>query len=218
MLFLIGCKDSELTPDKLSLGYAYFPLDWGKYVEYEIKTKTYTLLALPTTKQYQVREMITESYTNSENKTSYKIQRYKRNNATQPWAVDSIWSTNIDNFQAFRSENNKTFLKLAFPLIEGAKWNGNAFNNLKKDDCVLTELDLAKKINNFQFDKTLTVVLANDSNFVYQDRRHEIYARNVGLVYKYTKSYNYCQTCGQQTKIETGIEKTQTILNYGKSF
>ncbi len=220
LFMLSACKDSELKPDKTFFGYSYFPTDLAVFVEYNVIETTHAPLAVPVTKQYQIREIITETFTDLESKSTYKIQRYKRTTASTPWQVDSVWSTKIDNYNALRNENNKTFLKLSFPLEVGKKWNGNAFNYLKKDDCILTDLDTKRKINNFEFNKTLKVVLADDSSLVYQDRRHEIYAENVGMVYKSVKSVYYStdQPFLGQGKIDAGIIKTQILINYGKSF
>lgn len=220
ILALPACGDKELQPEKTLLGYDYYPLDLGNFIEYEVKQTSYFPNNPTVVEQFQAREVIIETYTNAEGKISHKIQRYKRPNSNVNWNLDSTWSTQLDNFQALRMENNKTFIKLAFPLSVGKKWNGNAYNSLKKDDCLLEELDVKRKINTFNFDNTLKVVLADDSSLVYQDRRHEIYAKNVGLVYASTKILNYCTepSCIGQNKILSGTIKTQTLLNYGKLF
>lgn len=220
VLALPACGDKELQPEKDLLGYDYFPLDLGLFLEYEVKLTSYFPNNPTTTEQFQMREVLIEQYTNVEGKNTHKIQRYKRLNANLPWSLDSTFSTHIDNFNAFRGENNRTFLKLAFPLSVGKAWNGNAYNSLKKDDNTIQDLDVKRTLHNFTFDNTLKVVLSNDSSLVSQDRRHEIYARKVGLVYASTKILNYCTeaTCIGQGKILSGTIKTQTLLNYGKLF
>lgn len=220
ILALPACGDKNLEPDKNLLGYDYFPLDIGQYIDYDVKTTSYFPNNPTVTEQFQMRELLIETYTSVEGKSTHKIQRYKRANANLPWALDSTFSTHIDNFNAFRSENNRVFVKLAFPLSVGKKWNGNGFNNLKKDNNTIEELDIPRKINTFTFENTMKVVLANDSSLVYQDRRQEIYARKVGLVQSSIKILNYCTdaNCIGQGKILSGTVKTQTLLNYGKLF
>jgi hypothetical protein len=221
LLGFAGCTDTELEPNKDELGIGYFPLDIGVFVDYEVKQTSYFPNDPTIDEQFQMREVLTETYTNIEGKTAYKIQRYKRPDGNVPWRLDSVYAAHIDGFNAFRLMNNRYFIKLAFPLAVGKKWNGNAFNEFKKDDNTIVDLGVPRKINNFTFDKTLKVELSNDSNLVYQDKRFEIYAEKVGLIQLETKIVNYCTantTCITQRKVISGTIRTQTLLNYGKLF
>ncbi|TAE09365.1 MAG: hypothetical protein EAZ95_16060 [Bacteroidetes bacterium] len=214
-----SCANEELQPDEALLGYDYYPVDIGLFYDYEIKQTSYFPNDPTTNETFQIRELLESTFTGVDGIGNYKIQRYKRPTSDLPWALDSVYSVRRDKFNVTRSENNRLFLKLAFPLAVGKAWNGNQFNEFRKDDCKVTDMDVPYKINNFTYDKTLKVELANDSSLVYQDRRHEIYAEKVGLVYKSTKILNYCTepSCIGQGRILSGTIRTQTLLNYGKN-
>ena len=217
---LLACKDTELKPELELLGYEYFPTNLGSFVEYEVKQTDYTPNNPPKNSQYQLREVVTETYTDVENNIAYRLERWKRPNANSVWLRDSIWTTTRNKYRGIRNENNITFLKLVFPLAEGLRWDGNAYNSFGENEYSIENLDKPLTINTSSFSKTLKVVQADDSSLVFLNKRYEIYAPNVGMVEKYTKKLNYCTDIGciGLAKIEFGIIKSQKIINYGKSF
>lgn len=72
-------------------------------------------------------------------------------------------------------------------------------------------------LGSFSFDSTLTVIQKDDSTLTNIDRRKEIYAANVGLVYKDSTVANFCNpSICDFPVIEFGRKSRQIIIGYGK--
>ncbi len=73
-------------------------------------------------------------------------------------------------------------MKLAFPLVNRSRWNGNLFNQFAEDTYELRSLNQPFSVGTQTFAQTATVFQQNDSTLVSQDRRIEVYARQAVLV------------------------------------
>jgi hypothetical protein len=195
LLLMVACTSSEFEPDKQVVGFNYFPLLVGNYVDYEVDETIYisSALGVPEIRNYQIREEITQIFIDIEGERSFKIERSKRNSPADDWAVDSIWVAKIKSNFALKTENNISFVKLSFPPKNGLKWNGNAYNSLGEDTYEITNNAKPLTINDLTFDKTLTVLQADDSSRVSLDRRSEVYAEGIGLISKEYNQVFYCQ-------------------------
>jgi hypothetical protein len=219
-VLLVGfatCDTTVSEPDGTVLGYDYFPTDLGSFVEYEVEEVEYDPVNPPATSNYQIREDITESFTDIEGKDAFRVERYRRDNGLQAWDLDSVWVVQRTANQGIRIENNQVFVKMAFPVSTGLKWNGNTYNHLDEDEYEITALDKSFSINEQNFAKSLKVIQADDSSLVSLDRRQEVYARGVGLVYRFQRQVVYCTepACLGLGKIEFGIQKIIKIKSYG---
>ncbi|MCY7352176.1 MAG: hypothetical protein LH606_16175 [Cytophagaceae bacterium] len=217
---LWACRTPETTPisPETRLGHDFFPLETGRFVEYDVSEIQYSLVAVPTTMSYQLKEVTGEAFVNAEGLPSYRLERYRRGSAAQPWRLDSVWTARRETARAIRTENNIAYVKLFFPVQEGSRWNGNALNVYGKSEYEIRRLDQPLTINGQVFDRTLTVVQRADSSLVSLARRTEQYARTVGLIYKETTQLYYCNTpdCLGKGKIDFGTQKIYRVRAYGK--
>jgi hypothetical protein len=224
ILSLKGCDSSIQDPDTTLIGFDYFPVGIGTFREYNVRQVDYGAL-FPNDSVvsiYQLREEITQSFTDIEGRDAYRLVRYRRENSLSAWNRDSIWIIQRTPQYGVRVENNRTFAKLSFPVKMGLKWNGNAYNHFDEDEYEITELDKPYTLNNLSFTKTLKVVQENfiDPNQITgEDIRFEIYAREVGLVHQYIRTLVYCQDLPGEScsdKIDYGIVKEAKLNNYGE--
>jgi hypothetical protein len=213
---LAGCSPTEPRPE--ALGYAYFPLETGAFLEYDATETQYALTGPPTTRTYQIREVVGEAQPDATGAPTFRLERYRRAGDTQPWRIDSVWTARQTPELALRTENNLPFVKLIFPLAEGQRWDGNALNGRGPDPYELRELHRPRAVGAQTFDRTLTVVQQNDSTLVSLDRRTEIYAEAVGLVYRERTQFFYCNApaCLGQGRIDFGTQVIYRIRSYGK--
>ncbi|MFT4030980.1 MAG: hypothetical protein QM669_01030 [Siphonobacter sp.] len=211
-----GCSNASLEPS--TLGYDYFPLEIGRYVIYDVTETTYTLTQDSSTSNYQIKELISDSFTSLDGSISYYIQRYRRASSTASWAIDSVWSARLDIDKAIRTENNLPYVKLFFPIRDGQSWNGNALNSYDADDYEMESVGKTLTFGSNNFSETLTVVQQNDSSLVDLHRRNEIYAKNVGLIYREKTEYYYCNDadCLGTGQIDYGTRYVQKVSSYGK--
>lgn len=218
LIILFSQCQSQENPTPDNIGGAYFPLELGSFVEYQVREEKYTVTNPVVILQYQVREVVADTFNDINKQKSFRIERYKRNTNTQNWTLDSVWVAKKTGSQAIRVESNLSFIKLAFPLNENTTWNGNALNALGNDDYIAKEVGWEKKVNNITYPNTATVIQADDSSLVSVDRRREIYAENIGLIFKEQRKINYCDeaSCIGNNTIIFGFIYTQTLIKYGK--
>lgn len=216
LTLLGGCSPAEPTPE--ALGYAYFPLETGAFVVYDVTEKQIALTGTPTTTTYQLREVVREQFEDATGQPAYRLERYRRATTTQPWRIDSVWTARQTPEQAVRTENNLPYVKLIFPVSEGQTWNGNALNGRGNDVYTLENLDRPQTVGAQRFERTVTVIQQNDSTLVSLDRRTELYAETIGLIYRERTQFFYCNApdCLGKGKIDFGTQVIYRINAHGK--
>lgn len=200
------------------VGKDYFPMQTGFYQIYKIDEIVYTELKDPETLSYQLMIEVVDSFPNPEGHYTYVLNRSKRLDANAQWKSLDTWSVRSNDREIIVNEENIPFLKLTFPVRKGSVWNGNKFNNLQEDAYEILTVDQSSRVNEMEFDKTLTVLQENNKDLiVFQDKREEVYARGVGLIYKETLQLHYCtdNNCVGQQKIKRGSDYKQQIIAYG---
>jgi hypothetical protein len=212
-----ACSTQTLDPSEVNLGVDFFPLEVGRYVDYQVENIEYRTITDPDTNRYQIRELIASEFTDINGAPAFRLERFIRATASNPWTLDSVWVAKRTANQAILIQSNIPLVKLTFPPEEQKPWDGNILNGLDQNLYEITDLNKAFTIDTFNFAKTLKVVQSNDSSLVSMDRRNEIYAANVGLIYKDSTVVTFCVTTPECfTQIETGRKSVQRVIGYGK--
>ncbi len=216
---ILGCS-SKTEPFEIE-GVMYYPTEIGHFVSYDVSQTVYALQSTPQTTHYQIKERITGIFKEAENgnPTVYQVSRFRRNSASDGWGLVSIGTFRKDNQRVIKTEAGMPYVVLTFPIRAGATWNGNTFNNLGRQDYEMTDLGqiYSSENTNLVFEKTLTVREAQDSSAVEKNASQAIYAKNVGLIYRISENYVYCQTanCFGQEIIESGEKIEQKMIDFG---
>jgi hypothetical protein len=201
---LLGCERACSDCAVPSAGLEFFPLQVGSYVEYDVQEQEFALGRAPQETRYQLKELVAEKYVNVAGQTAYRLVRFRRQTATERWQTDATLTARVaTNGQAIKNENGNDFVKMLFPVYEKSTWNGNAYNALGEDQYELKQLNKPWQT----FENTATVLQQNDSTLVGQDKRLEIYAANVGLVYKEEVNVQFCSAsaaCVGKAQIDFG--------------
>ncbi|WP_266367124.1 hypothetical protein [Tellurirhabdus rosea] len=223
---LLACQSSvekreadPAGPDLSGLGYDFAPLELGRFWVYEVTEQRIPLGGSPIERIYQIRETLTETYTDLSNARAYRIERAIRLSDNQPWEPDSAGSIRLTQDQLIRTENNRDFVRLVFPVYERAEWDGNLFNSLGADAYQIRNTRCSYSVLNQTFPETITVVQQNDSTRVNQDRRLEVYARQVGLVYRERVQVQFCSStpgCVGKGQVDFGIRQYIRLKSYGR--
>ena len=220
-LLLAGCQTSTIEPDPDALGHRYFPLKVKDYRVYEV-TETRYLNDQATTQSYQVRERVDSVYTDLANQEAYRIIRSRRNNDTQPWVDDSVIvaSRSLSDLRVTR--HNVKSVQMIFPVRNGKSWNPNAFNTAGPHSFTYREVGLPYTVNDRTFANTVTVVQGEVTNLIELDQREEVYAEDIGLIYKNYTRLNYCDDPSKCTfnrqptpYIQEGIRRIDKLIDYG---
>jgi hypothetical protein len=215
-VLVVACDsaDNDTSP---GTGTEYFPLKTGSYLVYDVSEIIYTL-SVPETLQYQLKVAMVDKFLNSEGDSTFVIHRSRRNIAADNWTYQDTWSVRKNEREVVMSEGNVSYVKLKLPVRQNMEWDGNAYNTLGEDEYTLEELKVSKTYNNQTFEDCITVNQNDNDDFiVFLDQRKEVYAKDIGLVYKETTQLHYCtqDDCLGQQKVESGTIYEQTITTYG---
>jgi hypothetical protein len=217
---LFSCSSSEIEPDDSLLGYDFFPLEKGQYQIFDIQQTSYLATGEIVNDNYELLEEIVDSFITAQDST-YVIYRFRRNSSGDDWTFINTWQARRTIYQAISIEENVPFVKISFPLKAGKTWNGNSLNTKDQDEYKMDSLYFSYIDEDDQlYDKTLTVIQNDNQDFIVeQDKRYEIYARDIGLVHARKLLLKYCSenNCLGQQIIETGLDYSQTLIEYGKN-
>jgi len=175
-----SCKKTvEEAPD---MGFDYFPVEQGVFVSYQVESIVWddNNQTVDTT-YYQLRTEIDSSFIDNEGRKTYRWKRYIKTDTTN-WEFDHTYAFTKTNSRLETVEGNNRFVRLAFPVRLGAKWDVNAFNNKDRQEAKYIDVDASMKINNGNYDKCAIVLLEDNSSLVNNYFQEDVYARGVGLV------------------------------------
>lgn len=215
-----GCSTSDAP--RIS-DQSYFPLRVGNYQIYsvsetDIQQTSCSNTNPPPTKVYELKVFVYDSVKNTEGGYTYLVHRYTRNDSTQSWTDLDTWSARVTNSQVIVNEENTPYIKLVFPFTNNSKWDANLYNNLGTEYDTLKNFGKPYQLSSGKkYSTTLTVKQADNRDFfVFQDKRFEVYASSVGLIYKESTQLTYLQgACYGQQKVGSGVIYFQTLKSTG---
>ncbi|MNK03450.1 hypothetical protein D3C87_212970 [compost metagenome] len=188
-LFLLACNKSENAP-KPDMGFGYFPLKINSEVIFNVDSTVYNSFNNSTTNyQFQLKDIITDKFTDAQGNEAYRIERYKKT-ATLDWFFQKVITRKIINSRAEEFIDNKRYVRLVFPPSLQSTWNGNLYNDLGAWQHEVKDLDVPLSIGTHQLDSTITIQQYNEVNLIREDVYDETYAKNIGLVVKEVKAVN----------------------------
>ncbi len=237
-IFFQSCP-SGTEAEPIEFGYDYFPLEIGKYIEYDVDSIIYDIGAgnnvMVRENSIQIREEVADSFSDNEGRIVYRIERFERNDEAEEWRVKDVWSTTVTDRQAERIEENLRFIKMIFPVSENTDpWDGNKYID---DNLVISvagesisifknwlyqynQINIPLEVNGLNFDDVVEIYQAADSNFIELRLSYEQYARGVGLIKREMKILDTqciiddCVWKPWEEKAEKGFILRQTIRDY----
>jgi hypothetical protein len=235
VMCFLGCQRSSesalVTAKPATSDTAFYPLQPGWFVVYGLTTTQYQPNKAPVVTDSQRKVRVGSLFTDAAGNKTFRIERFRRANESQPWIADSVGSARWDNNQLIRIENGVSVVGLIVPLVENAYWNPNLYNatatnpnppsavlpNLVGDFYQLQHTYQSVVVGKLRFSASVVVRQRADSTLLGQDKRNEIYAFGVGLVYRESVQVRFCYTgdCIGKARIETGTAQQQRILYYG---
>ena len=210
---IASCTEESLEP--IPYSYEYFPVEYGRYIIYDVDSvyhsdndnnnddSVYSW-------HFQIKEKIDSSFIDGQGRTAQRVLRYRRDNSNDPWNFLSVWTQTRTDAAAYRFEENIVFHKLSFPVNSGVYWDGNDSNTLIEELYTYEDIHASRTFNAMPFDSTISVMQRNDDNFVEKIYGYEVYARDIGLVFKQRDNLRK-----QSGLVVFGTEFKMTVHSYG---
>jgi hypothetical protein len=204
ILQIAACSRNK-EEQSIDTGADYFPLKVGMERVFSIDSLAYDNNAGFTqidTFRYFYKEQILEQTTNDAGEQIWILSRWFADSLQGPWQQANRWQIIKNEWHAIIIEENRPFLRLAFPLELNKNWNGNLFNNLGLQRYRVVSINQAFG----QYNNTLLVQEISISNAIEEIRRNLRYAHLLGMVQLVHDSLN-TQISGTR-----GFRKLQTLI------
>ena len=223
LVSLSSCQDDEIIPGRQNDYNGYFPLSAGYWIEYNADSivhldidDPYNLDTAVRIYTFQIREEMDSTFIDAEGKPAWRVSRYRRPDSGYPWTFMNLWIAGMNSTSAQRVEDNIRFIKLSFPLDPRTTWNGNAYNSYPVEDYAYEDIHYPGTVNSLDFDSTITIIQNDFISSINRIDKKEIYAKNVGMVYKVLDSLNTVNLPNGSTVILNGTEYKLEIRDYKK--
>ncbi len=214
---ITSCKKDQYTNvSSQTLNTQYFPLKKGDSIIYKLDSLKYNIVTnVIDTYQYYLLQYIQDTFTDGSGRLAYKLNRLWKREPLDSWQQANVWQEQIVSNSSQTVEENIRYERLIFPIGNGISWNGNAYNNIDTNQWYNYNY-----VNAFKpwtgtyksYDSTVTVNQINTAsqnsstfNYIFRIYGYEVYAANVGLVYKVFKYANYSQEQVDMNNDTTGI-------------
>ena len=213
-VIFMSCEDAQ-EPSLDRVGLNYYPLEVGNSWVYDVLEVNITLLNQDTL-LYDLRETVVDSFTNQSGEPTFILQREKDFRDGGGFQQDSIWSVRKTENSVVVNENNIGLLKLVFPLVDGAEWDGNSFNGGNNRDFSLNFISTDTTVQTNTFSEVIRLVLDDiPNNLTGIDQKYEFYAPDVGLISKDYTTLEYCtRDCTGEFVVEGGRVLKQSLISY----
>lgn len=244
-LFFASCEKRQvLEPNPVDQSqYAYFPLEIGKFIEYQVDSVLYDFASgggiVMDSSRTLVKETVVDTLRDPSGLLKFIIERLERQESGTPWVFKTLLSASRTPSQAIRTEDNWRYLKLIFPMDRRSAWDGNLWIDKNREiefsgermrpfsnwAYEVDSIDVQAVVGAFVFDSTLLVTEADDSNVIERRFSRVRYAKNIGLVWReqWILDSQYCnqapppvdcETRPWELKAEKGYLLRQVIIAY----
>ena len=212
---MLSCKkDDSPNPE---FHFDYYPLETGRFVVYnamEIRHDIQALIPRDTNK-YLLKTVIGENIIDLEGDSAFVFYRYWKINPEDEWVIKDVWTTKLKDRRAELVEENQRIIKLVFAPTADKIWNLNALNADPNMNVRYAAESLHKShnINGLSFDSTIRVNQRDFFSLVDHRKQYEIYAKGVGLVYKFYKNNDILNF--DTLNIRFGHEIHYSVIDFG---
>jgi hypothetical protein len=211
LIFWVACTKEENAP-AIDLQSNYYPLKVGAVLLYDVDSTAYSNFTNTSQNfKFEIKDSITNTFQDLSGNVNYRIERFKRITNSSPWFFQIVFTRSKTIRAAQEFFNNQTFIRLIFPPIKGAKWNGNSKNTIGEQVYLIEKDFSALSINGISFNSTIVVTEIEEKNLIREDVVYSTYAKSVGLVQKEVRALDKNISTG---KITNGFAFTQKIKNF----
>lgn len=210
--FFLSC-DKNPVPE---FHHDYFGMEEGRFVIYDVIEIFHDdNLNQHDTAVYQLKTYWADTFIDNEGRTAREFKRFVRSTENDPWVLQDIWTGLIDGIRAELIEENQRVVKLVFAPTLNKEWDANAYNSLPEQNCFYRDIHGDTIIDNTVFDPTLVVEQEQFNSLIDSVHRYDMYAKGVGLIYKYERDLHYQLNSQSQFYLKNGSERYYRFVSTG---
>ncbi len=231
---LLGCGDNDSDEISVFGSNHFFPLELDSYIDYDVRELVFRSEGqIRDTFSYQLREQISDSYTDDLGEKISLIDRSTRTNEGEAWVYQNTSQAYISDNLIIRIDDNIPFVKMELPTKSGQEWDGNqlfdptgeliiggeSIDYFKEWNYKILSDNSTISIDNESYSSVLEVSLADHENKVEIRKAKEYYAPNIGLIKKTlfivdTQCFTNCNNVSWEEKGEKGHIYIQEMINH----
>jgi hypothetical protein len=181
---------------------AYLPLAIGKSISYHVDSTVWDdVNSVKTTVKFDLKYVMADTFSDNNKRLTYRVDIYRRANSNSNWKANNVMYITDGDSTVEWFEDNVRFVKMVSPVVENYTWDGNSKVNLADPDLyylngwVYRFTNVGKSFSNGYASYGDAVIVKqkdyqlNDLNtpgvtFVEKTYAQEVFAKNVGLVYR----------------------------------
>ena len=216
---IVACRKGKNKNIDATKGY--FPIGIGKYVTYDVDSIYYGIQLDSTVSggldtvcvQYEVKSQmkyrITDTTRDINDSTIYMMSVYYRHYDGDFWQKEAaVLYVRVTPDSIMVTQDGNKYIKMKFPVVNGYSWKGNSLVNIHTGNNAYLNgwtysyqrLGLSYNNNLHNFDNTVSVLEDDESvNYpfvdsavqAYRTYAKEVYAYNIGMVYKEWTHWTY---------------------------
>lgn len=212
LLTVNSCKKDTIQLPESSYR-EYFNDVVGLYIIYECDSIIYDDFNQSIdTNSFLIKEYFQSTFVDNSGRNAIRVERWKKPADTLNWFLKDVWSLVKTNVQVEKVEEDVRFIKLVFPVRSSLQWNSNALNSLDSRTVAYSKVHEVFSTDSMQFDSTITVENIDPTNLVSEYRNTEVFAKNVGMIYKKFVDVKYIVPTNQ---IKSGVVFTMKAIEIG---
>ena len=232
LTFISACSESTFEEETEAEGYEYYPIALGSEWIYQVDSVVYQSggAEILTSTSF-VKEEITALF--EEGDQSYVLTRSSRKSEDSPWLVSDVYTIERDEDRAYRTENNRRFIKLTFPIRDGKTWDGNIYfdafetvdvfgNQFPVYEGWEYEMSVEEQpvdVAGQSYSDVITVNHVDRDDKLSWSKSYEQYAKDIGLIYRahlYLDTNQLQSTEPWEDKAEAGFTLEQRLISFKK--
>jgi hypothetical protein len=152
----------------------------------------------------KIKSIIEDTFRDNENNLRYLIHRYRWNDTIGSWVNHKVLSAYSKDLKNIQVEDNISEIKIFNPIMIGFKWQSNVYNDLDTLKYQVSNRYTNLNFNNILFKDVIDVQQQVYFTYVDLKRKHEYYAKDIGLIYKVYKDLKIKK--GDTLKVDRGVE------------
>lgn len=189
LFFLTDIRCVRKIENNFSLGYEYFPQDSGMIKIYEVWDTSFTTSDTIFSHYFRKEVYLGWEYDLMGRKLQ-RVEIYQSDSLNGEYQYQFLWTFYRGIDHAERIEGTVRYVVLWFPVELGRKWDGNQYNAFESQFYRYLSVDTFITLSNGkQFGSCVWVQQKGpEITLLSSTNTYEIYARNIGIVYRYDKN------------------------------